>query len=52
MQDIPYFMTNKKWYKFDFDRRMFVLTDEAPKEAKESYDQYLKDRKDKRIAYG
>ena len=42
MQDMPYFMTNKKWYKFDFEKRMFVLTEHAPDEAKESYKEYLK----------
>lgn len=42
MQDMPYFMTNKKWYKFDFKKRMFVLTEYAPKEAKTSYEKYLK----------
>ena len=45
MQDMPYFMTDKQWYTFDFDKRMFVLTEHAPDEAKESYDEYLKNRK-------
>lgn len=38
----PYFMNNKKWYKFDFGKRIFVLTDEAPEKAKESYEEYMK----------
>lgn len=42
MQDMPYFMTNKKWYKFDFEKRMFVLTEYASDKAKESYQEYLK----------
>lgn len=43
MIDMPYFMTNEKWYKFDYKKRMYVLTAEAPKEAKESYDEYMKE---------
>lgn len=42
MKDRPYFMNNKKWYKFDFSKRIFVLTDEAPEKAKESYEEYMK----------
>ena len=41
MRDMPYFMSNARWYEFDFDKRIFVLTEEAPKEAKESYEEYL-----------
>lgn len=40
--DMPYFMTNEDWFEFDFDKRIFVLTEEAPKEAKESYEEYMK----------
>lgn len=42
MRDMPYFMENKEWYSFDFDKRKFVLTDKATKEAKESYEKYIK----------
>ena len=45
MMDMPYFMNNKKWYEFDFEKRMFVLTEEAPKKAEESYRKYLEERK-------
>ena len=45
MQDMPYFMSNKDWYTFDFEKRRFVLTEKAPEKAKESYAEYLK-RKD------
>ena len=45
MQDMPYFMSNKDWYTFDFEKRLFVLTEKAPEKAKESYAEYLK-RKD------
>lgn len=43
MLDMPYFMENEKWYSYDFDKRMYVLTDEAPQEAKDSYTEYLKE---------
>ena len=42
MRDMPYFMTDKNWYKFDFKKRMWVLTDKAPDKAKESYEEYIK----------
>jgi hypothetical protein len=42
MKDMPYFMSNKKWYKFDFNKRIFILTDEAPEKANESYEEYIK----------
>ena len=40
MLDMPYFMENEEWYEFDFDKRIFVLTEKAPKEAKESYEKF------------
>ena len=40
MKDRPYFMTDERWYKFDFKRRVFVLTEEAPEKAKKSYDEF------------
>lgn len=33
----PYFMQNKEWYYFDFDKKKFVLTDKATYKAKKSY---------------
>lgn len=45
MRDMPFFMTNKNWYEFDFEKRCFILTDKAPKEAVESYEEYVKDLK-------
>lgn len=44
MKDMPYFMNNKKWYKFNFDKRIFILTEEAPEKAKESYEEYMKNK--------
>jgi len=43
---MPYFMTNKDWYMFDFDKRLFVLTEKAPEKARESYNEYLKQKED------
>lgn len=36
----PYFMTNKKWYRFDYKKGIAVLTKDAPSEAVESYKQF------------
>ena len=41
--DEPYFMKNKTWYYFDFEERKYKLTEEAPKEAIESYNDYYKE---------
>lgn len=43
MLDMPYFMENEDWYEFDFEKKMYVLTDKAPEKAKESYEEWLKD---------
>lgn len=43
MLDMPYFMTNDEWYRFDYTKKMYVLTDKAPDKAKESYKEWLKD---------
>lgn len=43
MRDRPYFMNDPKWFEFDFNKRIYVLTNEAPEEAKESYQVYLKE---------
>ena len=42
MVDMPYFMSDERWFEFDFDKRIFVLTEEAPQKAKESYEEYMK----------
>jgi hypothetical protein len=43
MIDMPYFMTNEEWYYFDYKSRKYMLTDKAPKKAKDSYEQYYKE---------
>ena len=40
---MPYFMTNEDWFEFDFEKRIFVLTEKAPEKAKESYEEYIKE---------
>lgn len=47
MKEMPYFMTNSVWYKFDFDKKMFVLTEHATEKAKESYKEYYSDEYNK-----
>lgn len=46
MKEMPYFMSNHLWYRFDFTKKMFVLTKYATEEAKKSYKEYLKERQD------
>lgn len=48
MMDRPYFMENKEWYKFDFQKRKYILTDKAPKEAKKSYEEFYKQLNNKK----
>lgn len=43
MVDMPYFMENEDWYYFDFKKRKYMLTAEAPDKAKESYEQFYKE---------
>lgn len=38
----PYFMTNDEWYTYDDVELDFQLTDKAPPEAIESYNEYMK----------
>lgn len=41
MRDMPYFMEKDEWFRFDFEKRMYVLTDQATEKAKESYKEYV-----------
>ena len=36
----PYFMNNSSWYYFDENDWKYILTDDAPEEAKKSYDEF------------
>lgn len=38
----PYFLTNKKWYKYDEKKKKYILTNNAPKKAQESYEEFYK----------
>lgn len=39
----PYFMTNKEWYYYDPMEMVCKLTDKAPQEAIDSYNEYYSD---------
>lgn len=41
--DEPYFMTNPDWFVFDIKSKRYVLTENAPKEARASYKQFYED---------
>ena len=36
-----YWHSNEEWYRFNYDKQEFELTDKAPKEAQESFELYL-----------
>lgn len=40
---MPYFMECEEWYEYDWINKKYVLTDKAPKEAKESYERFYKE---------
>lgn len=42
VKGMPYFMTNEEWYKFDEVQFKYVLTDKAPQEAIDSYNEFYK----------
>lgn len=48
-QDIPYFMNNPDWYYFDDKAFCYKLTDKAPKEAKDSYNEFYSDERSKTL---
>lgn len=41
MIDMPYFMKNDSWYYVDREEGEYKLTDDAPEEARKSYDEYI-----------
>lgn len=40
MQTKPFFMNNPDWYYFDEDDWKYRLTDRAPREARDSYEDF------------
>lgn len=42
MNDVerPYFMENEEWYYYDEEEGIFKLTDKAPQEAIDSYNEF------------
>lgn len=45
MMDQPYFMTNEEWFYFDYEERKHKLTEKAPHEAVQSYEEYYNELK-------
>lgn len=43
MIDEPYFMTNEKWYFYDYDEKKYKLADNVSKKVKDSYEEYYKE---------
>ena len=43
MLDMPYFMENEEWYYYDSQERKFILTENAPQKAKESYKKFYEE---------
>ena len=41
----PYFMTNSVWYVYSFEKEIYILTDQAPQEAIDSYNNFYKSGK-------
>lgn len=41
--DEPYFMSNEDWYHFDSEKGIFVIEDDAPQSAKDSYKEFYKE---------
>jgi hypothetical protein len=44
MKTEPYFMRNKDWYYFDEAEFCYKLTEKAPPEAVQSYDDFYKEK--------
>lgn len=42
LDKIPYFMTNEDWFYDDIESGILKLTDKAPQEAIESYNEFYK----------
>lgn len=40
--ETPYFLTNPEWYYFDEKEFKYKLTDKAPREAIDSYNEFYK----------
>ena len=41
----PYFMENEEWWFYDWEEMKYKLTEKAPKEAIESYEEFYKEIK-------
>lgn len=43
VQEKPYFLENKEWYTFNEEEWKYELTDKAPQEAIDSYNEFYND---------
>lgn len=40
IQKQPYFMENEEWYEYDNEKGKYILTEKAPQEAVDSYNDF------------
>ena len=43
VQEKPYFLENEEWYTYNIEEGKYELTDKAPQEAVESYNEFYAD---------
>lgn len=41
--EMPYFLTNKDWFYYDDEEKIYKLTDKAPERARKSYEDFYKE---------
>lgn len=46
MIDMPFFMEDDRWYFYDYEKKKYVLTKEAPEEARQSLKEFYKELKE------
>ena len=46
--ELPLFMENDEWSRYDEEQGIVVLTDKAPEHVVESYNEYIKNYKERR----
>ena len=42
----PFFLKNKDWYTYDYDKCRYVIKDTAPEKVKENYKRFYKELDD------
>ena len=51
LAEIPYFMNSNEWYYYDESEGICKLTDKAPLEAVDSYNDFYKEQDEEEIIY-